>query len=81
MTTEDLGSKIKGIVREQLGIKEDREITEKSTLDDLGADSLDKVELVMALETEFKIEILDEEAEKVRTVGDAVELIRAKQGA
>ena len=64
--------KVKKIIVEQLGVEEAEVTTEASITDDLGADSLDQVELVMAFETEFNIDIPDEEAEKIKTVGDAV---------
>lgn len=71
--------RVKGIIIDQLGA-EDSEVTmEASFVDDLGADSLDIVELVMALEEEFDIEIPDDEAEKIRTVGEAVKYIQAHQ--
>lgn len=70
-------NKVKGIIAEQLGIEEDEITMEASFLDDLGADSLDLVELIMALEEEFDMEFPDEDAEKVATVGDVVEYIRA----
>ncbi|MDH3258045.1 MAG: acyl carrier protein [Deltaproteobacteria bacterium] len=71
--------KVKEIIASQLG-KEVSEIPlESSFMEDLGADSLDVVELVMAMEEEFKIEIPDEEAEKIKTVKDAVEYIQARQ--
>ena len=69
--------KIKKIIAEQLGIGEDGIKMDSSFVDDLGADSLDIVELIMALETEFDLEIPDEEAEKISTVGDVVEYIKA----
>lgn len=69
--------KVKSIISEQLGINEDEITLESSFVDDLGADSLDVVELVMALETEFNLEIPDEDAEKISTVGDVVEYIKA----
>jgi acyl carrier protein len=68
--------KIKSIIVEQLGVEEDDVKMEASFVDDLGADSLDIVELVMALEEEFDLEIPDEDAEKIRTVGDAVKYIQ-----
>ena len=68
--------KVKKIIVEQLGVEEDEVTMESSFIDDLGADSLDIVELIMALEEEFDIEILDGEAEKITTVGDAVEYIK-----
>ncbi len=67
--------KVKKIIVEQLGVDESEVTPEASITDDLGADSLDQVELVMAFETEFNIDIPDEEAEKIKTVGDAVRRI------
>ncbi|GAC1301994.1 MAG: acyl carrier protein [Vulcanimicrobiaceae bacterium] len=69
--------KVKKIIVEQLGVDEAEVTLEASITDDLGADSLDQVELVMAFETEFNIDIPDEEAEKIKTVGDAVGKIEA----
>ena len=69
--------RVKKIVVEQLGVKEDEVTLEASFVDDLGADSLDTVELVMALEEEFEIEIPDEAAEKITTVQEAIEHISA----
>lgn len=72
--------KIKQIIADQLGVKKE-EVTENAKfVDDLGADSLDTVELVMALEEEFGVEIPDEEAEKLVTVGDALRYIEEKAG-
>jgi len=68
--------KVKKIIVEQLGVEEDEITMESSFIDDLGADSLDIVELIMALEEEFELEIPDSEAEKITTVGDAVEYIK-----
>ena len=68
--------KVKKIIVEQLGVEEDEITMESSFIDDLGADSLDIVELIMALEEEFDLEIPDSEAEKITTVGDAVEYIK-----
>ena len=68
--------KVKKIIVEQLGVEEDEVTLESSFIDDLGADSLDIVELIMALEEEFDLEIPDSEAEKIATVGDAVEYIK-----
>ena len=65
------------IIVEQLGVGEDEVTPEASFIDDLGADSLDLVELIMAMEEEFSLEISDEEAEKILTVGDAIEYIQA----
>lgn len=70
--------KIKGIVAEQLGV-DAAEITEETSFDELNADSLDIVELIMALEEEFDLEIPDEDAEKLTTVGTAVEYVKSKQ--
>lgn len=69
--------KVKNIISEQLGIDAEEIAMESSFVDDLGADSLDIVELIMALETEFDLEIPDEEAEGINTVGDIVEYIKA----
>ncbi len=69
--------KIQSIVSEQLGIGAEEISMESSFTDDLGADSLDVVELIMALETEFDLEIPDEDAEKITTVGNVVEYIKA----
>ncbi len=71
----DTFEKVKKIIVEQLGVEESEVTMEASITDDLGADSLDQVELVMAFETEFNIDIPDEEAEKIKTVGDAVRKI------
>ena len=68
--------KIKDMIAEQLGIGVDQITPEAKFIDDLGADSLDVVELVMALEEQFDIEIADEDAEKIQTVGDAISFIR-----
>lgn len=70
--------RIKKIIAEQLGVEEEDVVPEASFVDDLGADSLDTVELVMAFEEEFDIEIPDEDAEKILTVGRAVEYIKEK---
>ena len=67
--------KVKAIIKEKLNLDTAAEITKESVFSDLGADSLDQVELIMALEEEFQIEIPDEEAEKIKTVGDAVTYI------
>ena len=68
--------KVKKIIVEQLGVEEEDIAMESSFIDDLGADSLDIVELIMALEEEFDLEIPDNEAEKITTVGDAVDYIK-----
>ncbi|OGX40019.1 MAG: acyl carrier protein [Omnitrophica WOR_2 bacterium RIFCSPHIGHO2_02_FULL_50_17] len=70
--------KVKSIIAEQLGVKLEEVTEDASFIDDLGADSLDTVELIMALEEEFNIEIPDEDAEKMTTVGDAIRYIDEK---
>ncbi|MEW6325321.1 MAG: acyl carrier protein [Nitrospirota bacterium] len=70
--------RVKKIIAEQLGVEEDEVTSEASFVDDLGADSLDTVELVMALEEEFGIEIPDEEAEKILTVQQAIDYIKER---
>ncbi len=70
--------KVKSIIAEQLGVKPEEVIPGASFVDDLGADSLDTVELVMAFEEEFGIEIPDEDAEKITKVGDAIKYIEEK---
>jgi len=77
MTTQanEIEARVKKIVVEQLGVKEDEVTVQASFVDDLGADSLDTVELVMALEEEFETEIPDEDAEKIITIDDAVKYI------
>ena len=74
----DIEQKVKDIIVEQLGVNADEVSRDASFIDDLGADSLDTVELVMAFEEEFNAEIPDEEAEKLKTVGDAVDYIQKK---
>ncbi|MCC6759348.1 MAG: acyl carrier protein [Candidatus Omnitrophica bacterium] len=75
MSVED---KIRSIISEQLGVKPEEVTPQASFIDDLGADSLDTVELIMALEEEFGVEIPDEDAEKMATVGDAIKYIEEK---
>ena len=70
---------VKAIVAEQLGVKQEQGTNDASFVDDLGADSLDTVELVMALEEEFEIEIPDEDAEKITTVQQAIEYINDRR--
>lgn len=72
--------KITEIIVEQLGVKPEEVVPEASFVDDLGADSLDTVELVMAFEEEFGAEIPDEDAEKLQTVGDAIKYVTEKTG-
>ena len=76
MNQEEIFDKVKEIIIEQLGVTENAVTSEASFIDDLGADSLDIVELIMALEEEFDLEIPDSDAEKVVTVGDVVEYIK-----
>lgn len=73
-----VAEKVKQIIVEQLGVNPEEVTPEASFIDDLGADSLDTVELVMAFEEEFNAEIPDEEAEKLRTVGDAVKYVEER---
>lgn len=72
----DIEKRVKEIIVEQLGVNESEVTPEAKFVDDLGADSLDLVELVMALEEEYNMEISDEDAEKIQTVGDAIEYIK-----
>lgn len=76
MSSEEIFDKVKEIIIKQLGVTESSITMEASFIDDLGADSLDIVELIMALEEEFDLEIPDSDAEKVVTVGDVVEYIK-----
>ena len=76
MSSEEVFEKVKEIIVEQLGVAENAVTEESSFIDDLGADSLDIVELIMALEEEFDLEIPDADAEKVVTVGDVVDYIK-----
>ncbi len=79
MEREELLEKVKAVIVEQLNVEEDDVTEDASFVDDLGADSLDIVELVMALEEEFGISIPDEQAESIKTVGDAVNYISIEQ--
>ena len=76
---DEVASKVKKIVADHLGIDEAKVVEEASFIDDLGADSLDTVELVMAFEEEFGSEISDSDAEKILTVGDAIKFIENKK--
>ena len=76
--SKDISQKVKKMVAEHLGVEEDKVTDESNFIDDLGADSLDTVELVMAFEEEFGSEISDNEAEKILTVGDAIKFIESK---
>lgn len=77
MTGDPIFENVKAILIEQLGIDGESISSESSLIDDLNADSLDMVELVMAMEQEFGISIPDEEAERIKTVGDAIDFIKA----
>ena len=79
--TKDVSSKVKKMVADHLGIDESKVNDEANFIDDLGADSLDTVELVMAFEEEFGSEISDSEAEKILTVGDAIKFIEGSKSA
>lgn len=76
----EMEAKVKDIIVEELGVEADKLTEDASFMEDLGADSLDTVELVMAFEKEFDITIPDEEAEKLRTVGDALKYLHEKIG-
>ncbi|MDX2058241.1 MAG: acyl carrier protein [Gemmatimonadales bacterium] len=76
----DMVEKVKDIIAEELGVEREKLTDEASFMEDLGADSLDTVELVMAFEKEFDIDIPDEEAEKLKTVGDALKYLQEKMG-
>ncbi|MGI9306064.1 MAG: acyl carrier protein [Gammaproteobacteria bacterium] len=79
MSKEELENRLKKIVSEELGVEESKITMESKFIDDLGADSLDTVELVMRLEDEFSCEIPDEEAEKIVSIGDAFRYIENRQ--
>lgn len=79
MPKEELENRVKKIVSEQLGVEEAKITVESKFIDDLGADSLDTVELIMSLEDEFDCEIPDEDAEKISSVGDALRYIEDHQ--
>jgi len=77
--SDDIEKRVKNVVVEQLGVEEGKVVPTASFVDDLGADSLDTVELVMALEEEFGTEIPDEEAEKITTVAKAIDYVKEHQ--
>ena len=77
----DIESRVRDIIVNELGVEPSKVTSEASFVEDLGADSLDTVELVMAFEEEFGIEIPDEDAEKMETVGDAIKYLEEKEGA
>ena len=76
----DIAARVKEIIANELGVEIEKVTDEASFVDDLGADSLDTVELVMAFEEEFEIEIPDEDAERMQNVGDAIKYLGEKQG-
>lgn len=78
--SEDIFNRVKKVTVEELGVKEEEVVESASFTEDLGADSLDVVEFVMALEDEFGIDIPDDEVNNIKSVGDAVEYIKKKQG-
>ena len=79
MNPDAIFEKVKEVIVEQLGVEDEAVTTETSFIDDLGADSLDIVELIMALEEEFDLQIPDSEAENIATVGDVIEYIKNNQ--
>ena len=79
MADKPLDQRVKDIIVEQLGVKPDQVTPEAKFIEDLGADSLDTVELVMALEEEFGIEVPDEQAEKLQSVGDVIKYVEESQ--
>ena len=80
MTEQEIFEKVKAVIADKLQVEPEKVTLEARFIEDLGADSMDTVELIMGLEDEFGLEISDEEAEKIRTVKDAVEYIKAKLG-
>lgn len=80
MSDKSIEDRVKDIIVDQLGVNADQVTPEAKFIEDLGADSLDTVELVMAFEEEFEIEVPDEEAEKLQSVGDVVTYVKGAQG-
>jgi acyl carrier protein len=80
MSEKSIEEKVKDIIVEQLGVNAEQVTTNASFIEDLGADSLDTVELVMAFEEEFGVEVPDEDAEKLQSVGDVIKYIEEKAG-
>ena len=80
MSDKSIEARVKDIIVDQLGVSADQVTAEAKFVEDLGADSLDTVELVMAFEEEFDIEVPDEEAEKLQSVGDVITYIHSQQG-
>jgi acyl carrier protein len=80
MSDKSIEDRVKDIIVDQLGVNADQVTTEAKFVEDLGADSLDTVELVMAFEEEFEIEVPDEEAEKLQSVGDVITYITGQKG-
>ncbi len=80
MNMSDIADRVKKIVIEHLGVEDDKVVESASFIDDLGADSLDTVELVMAFEEEFSVDIPDDAAKDIQTFGDAVNFIKANSG-
>lgn len=78
MNKEEILAKVKNVISEKLNVGEDQVTTDAKFVEDLGADSLDQVELIMALEDEFEIKVPEEEAEKLTSVGEAVDYIVKK---
>ena len=81
MSSEEIEERVKSIIVEQLGVSMDEVTPEASFIEDLGADSLDIVELIMALEERYEIEIPDEDAEKIQSVKDVIQYIQGRQAA
>jgi acyl carrier protein len=80
MSDQTIEERVKNIIVDQLGVNPDQVTTEAKFVEDLGADSLDTVELVMAFEEEFDVEVPDEDAEKLQSVGNVIDYITSKQG-